>query len=235
MIDCHCHFDMMDNPEEYIARMDHFGHTIIGVTNRPCFFKEGSRYIKPYKRIRLALGLHPLQLEHSNSDLIEFEEQVDRTSYIGEVGLDFSSEGKKTKDKQIECFEEILRILAGKNKVLSIHSRQAESTILNLLDMFYQENVIFHWYTGSVDLIPEIVKHGYYFSVNEAMLYTSHGRELIYQMPRDRVLTESDAPYNERCDIQKSVVELSKLWNISYNDAYQSINNNFRALLKKLE
>ena len=176
-----------------------------------------------------------MQLEHSNSDLIEFEEQVDRTSYIGEVGLDFSSEGKKTKDKQIECFEEILRILAGKNKVLSIHSRQAESTILNLLDMFYQENVIFHWYTGSVDLIPEIVKHGYYFSVNEAMLYTSHGRELIYQMPRDRVLTESDAPYNERCDIQKSVVELSKLWNISYNDAYQSINNNFRALLKKLE
>lgn len=234
MIDCHCHFDMMDNPEEYIARMDRQGHTIIGMTNRPCFFREGIRHIKPYKRIRLALGLHPLQLEHKDEDLMEFEKMVEQTSYIGEIGLDFSSEGKLTTDRQIDCFEEILRILSGKNKILSVHSRQAERTVLNLLDLFYQENVIFHWYTGANDLIPEIVEHGFYFSVNEAMLSTLHGRELVSQMPYDRVLTESDAPYNTKVDIGKVVVGLAKMWNMSRHDAYLVIDSNFKTLLKGL-
>ena len=45
MIDCHCHFDMMDNPEGVIAQMDRLGHTVIGMTNRPCYFKEGIRKI----------------------------------------------------------------------------------------------------------------------------------------------------------------------------------------------
>ncbi len=234
MIDCHCHFDMMENPEEYIARMDRLGHSVIGMTNRPCYFKEGSKHIKPYKRIRLALGLHPLQLEDVAGDLMEFEDLVGQTSYIGEVGLDFSTEGKKTKDKQIGCFEEILGILSGKSKILSVHSRQAERTVLDLLDLFYQENVIFHWYTGSKDLIPEIVEHGYYFSVNEAMLSSSHGRELILNMPKDRVLTESDAPYNSKADIQKTIDGLAGIWKMSCSDVGKVIDNNFSLLLKGL-
>ena len=234
MIDCHCHFDMMDNPEEYIARMDRHGHTIIGMTNRPCFFREGIRHVKPYNRIRLALGLHPLHLEHKDGDLMEFEELVGQTSYIGEIGLDFSSDGKLTKDRQTDCLEEILRILSGKNKILSVHSRQAERTVLNLLDLFYQENVIFHWYTGSCNLIPEIVEHGYYFSVNEAMLSSLHGRKLVSQMPYNRVLTETDAPYNTRSDIDKTVDGLAKMWNMSRHNASLVIDSNFKTLLKGL-
>lgn len=234
MIDSHCHFDMMENPEEYIARMDRLGHTVIGMTNRPCFFKEGSKHIKPYKRIRLALGLHPLQLDHIDGDLIEFEEQADRTSYIGEVGLDFSSEGKRTKDKQVACFEEILGILSCRRKILSVHSRQSERTVLDLLDLFYQENVIFHWYSGSQELIPEIVEHGYYFSVNEAMFCSSHGRELIQRMPKDRVLTESDAPYNSRADIKNAIDALAEMWKMSSNDVGKVIEDNFSMLLKRI-
>ena len=174
------------------------------------------------------------KLEDVAGDLMEFEDLVGQTSYIGEVGLDFSTEGKKTKDKQIGCFEEILGILSGKSKILSVHSRQAERTVLDLLDLFYQENVIFHWYTGSKDLIPEIVEHGYYFSVNEAMLSSSHGRELILNMPKDRVLTESDAPYNSKADIQKTIDGLAGIWKMSCSDVGKVIDNNFSLLLKGL-
>lgn len=214
--------------------MDRLGHTVIGMTNRPCFFREGIKHVKPYKKIRLALGLHPLQLDKLDSDLNEFNELIDQTSYIGEIGLDFSLEGRKTRDKQVGCFEEILCMLSERNKILSIHTRQAERTALDLLDLFYQENVIFHWYSGSSELIPEIVEHGYYFSINEAMLSSNKGRELIRQMPSHRVLTESDAPYNKKSDINKAIAGLANIWNTSNQEACLIIERNFRTLLNRL-
>ena len=234
MIDCNCHFDMMDNPEGVIAQMDRLGHTVIGMTNRPCYFKEGIKHVKSLKKIRLALGLHPLYLDFLDRDLKEFSDLVDQTSYIGEIGLDFSLEGKKTKEKQIGCLEEILSMLSDKNKILSIHTRQAERTAMDLLDLFYQENVIFHWYSGSSELIPEIVEHGYYFSINEAMLCSNKGCELIRQMPRHRVLTESDAPYNKKSDINKAIAGLAKIWNMSNQEVCLIIERNFMTLLKGL-
>ena len=234
MIDCHCHFDMMDSPEDFINRMEKEGHTIIGMTNRPCYFKQGIGHINPRGRIRLALGLHPLELRHAVDDLKEFAEYVDMTSYVGEIGLDFSPEGRETAGLQIACFEEILRILSDKSKILSVHTRQAERDALNLLDSFYQENVVFHWYSGSCELIPEIVEHGYYFSINESMVCSSHGRELISKIPMDRVLTESDAPYNKKADIRKAVDGLAEMWCMNSYDAELVIESNFRTLVKGL-
>ena len=234
MIDSHCHFDMMDSPDRFITQMEKMGHTVIGMTNRPCFFKQGIGHINPKGKIRLALGLHPLQLDNAEKDLADFTKYVDSTSYIGEIGLDFSTEGRCTMDLQIACFEELLRVLSGKSKILSVHSRQAEREVLDILDLFYQKNVIFHWYTGSSNLIPEIVEHGYYFSVNEAMLYSAHGREIIAKIPVDRVLTESDAPYNNRSDIKKAVEGLAKMWRMNSTEVFQTIENNFRTFLKGL-
>ena len=234
MLDCHCHFDMMDSPEDFILHMERQGNIVIGMTNRPCYFKQGLSQIKPYGRIRLALGLHPLQLEQVEQDLEDFGKYLDLTSYIGEIGLDMSVEGKNTFDIQVFCFEEILRLLAGKNKILSVHSRLAERTVLDELELFYQKNVIFHWFTGNSNLIPEIVENGYYFSINEAMLYSSHGRNLISKMPRDRVLTESDAPYNKRSDIFKTLEGLAGCWNLNNHEAEMVVTNNFKRLLQTI-
>ena len=234
MIDCHCHFDMMDSPERYLAKMERLGHTIIGMTNRPCFFIQGLHHINPRSNIRLALGLHPLQLDHFEEDIVDFKEYIDKTTYIGEIGLDCTTEGRSTFDRQIDCLEEILRSMVDKNKILSVHSRQAENEVLNLLDLFFQKNVIFHWYSGDAKLIPEIVEHGYYFSVNEAMLYSPHGRELISHMPKERVLTESDAPFNSRADIRKAIEGLAGIWRVDARYAERLIEENFKTLLRGL-
>lgn len=234
MIDCHCHFDMMSSPEQYIAQMSRNGNTIIGMTNRPCHFRQGLPFIKKNSKIRLALGLHPLEAGHYQNDIKEFEELIDKTSYIGEIGLDFSDKGRNSADKQISCFEEILRLLAGKKKILSVHARQAEDTVLEMLELFYQENVIFHWYSGNESLIPNILQLGYYFSINEAMTLSSYGRGLISAIPKDRVLTESDAPYNKRSDINQVILYLSRLWNMTCEEVNGVVECNFRNLLKNL-
>lgn len=227
MIDTHCHFDMMPHPESYIRQREKVGDIVIGMTNRPRHFQMGQPHMKGFKHIRLALGLHPLLASESRHEVSLFKRLVDQTSYIGEIGLDFSKEGYATKEEQVTVLRELLSAINGKKKIVSVHSCKAEKELLALLSEYEIENVVFHWYSGSVDLIPAILGRGYYFSVNEAMCLSKNGRAIIEKIPRERVLTETDAPYNERTDIREVLKQL--------NMTEQEVYNNFIHLLDGLK
>lgn len=226
MIDTHCHFDMMPKPETYIRQRELAGDIVIGMTNLPSHFQMGQPHLRGYKHIRLALGLHPLLAAESKSEVTLFKRLVNQTSYIGEIGLDFSKEGLATKDEQVAVLRELLSAIRGKKKIVSVHSRKAEKELLALLSEYEIENVVFHWYSGSVDLIPDILAQGYYFSVNEAMCLSKNGRAIIEKIPRERLLTETDAPYNEKTDINAVLSYL----NLTEQDVYC----NFKVLLNGL-
>ena len=227
IIDTHCHFDMMPNPEVYISAREKAGDIVIGMTNLPSHFKMGQPHLVGYKHIRLALGLHPLLASENSKELPLFKQLVDQTSYIGEVGLDFSREGIATKSEQISVLREVLATLKGKKKIVSVHSRKAEKELLDLLYEYEINNVIFHWYSGPVELVPRILAQGYYFSVNEAMCRSKNGQSIINSIPIDRLLTETDAPYNEKTDIR----EVLNLLNMTEQEVY----NNFKGLLTSLK
>jgi len=56
------------------------------------------------------------------------------------------------------------------------------------------------------------------------MCLSQKGRKIIDSIPRDRILTETDAPYNEKSDIKAALSYL----NLTEIEVY----NNFRMLLK---
>ena len=209
IIDTHCHFDMMPNPEEYISAKEKAGDIVIGMTNLPSHFKMGQSHLIGYKHIRLALGLHPLLAAENRKELTLFKRLVDQTSYIGEIGLDFSREGIATKNEQISVLREVLATIKGKKKIVSVHSRNAEKELLDMLCEFEIKNVIFHWYSGPVDLIPSIIERGFYFSINESMCRSKNGQSIIGKIPREKILTETDAPYNNRTNIRMVLNQLN--------------------------
>lgn len=212
MIDTHCHFDMMPNPEAYISQKEKAGDIVIGMTNLPSHFRIGWPHVRSCKRVRLSLGIHPLLAEDGKKEIDLFKKMIDQTSYVGEIGLDFSKEGISSKDAQITVLGEVLTTLKSRKKIVSVHSKRAEKELLELLCEYDIKNVIFHWYSGAVDLIPFILDRGYYFSINEAMCLSENGKAIIERIPRDRILTETDAPYNKRCDIKRvlSYVSISE-------------------------
>ena len=226
MIDTHCHFDMMPNPEAYVRQKENAGDIVIGMTNLPSHFQIGQPFVMHYKHIRLGLGFHPLLAAENKKELTLFKRLIDETSYIGEIGLDFSKEGYASKEEQIIVLKEILTILRGKKKIVSVHSRRAEKELLRLLIEYNIENVIFHWYSGSVSLIPAILERGYYFSVNEAMCSSSNGMAIIKKIPHELILTETDAPYNNKNNIKNLLGYLG----MSEQDIY----NNFNRLLNTI-
>lgn len=227
IIDTHCHFDMMPHPEAYISAKEKAGDIVIGMTNLPSHFKMGFPHVKRYKHIRLALGLHPLLASENKNELPLFNCLLGQTSYIGEIGLDFSKEGLSTKDDQVFVLRKLLEKIKGKKKIISVHSRKAENELFDLLCEYNIQNVIFHWYTGPIDLIPSIISKGYYFSINEAMTISNKGRAIIKVIPRNRILTESDAPFNNKTDIKEAQINM----HITENE----VKNNFMELLSRIK
>lgn len=227
IIDTHCHFDMMESPEDYINSAENRGNIIIGMTNLPSHYRIGRNHINGYKNIRLALGLHPQLASETKNELILFDRLIDTTSYIGEIGLDFSSTYISSKGIQIECLQHILsEIEKNNNKIVSVHSQKAERQLLELLRKYHINNVIFHWYSGPVTLIKEIISYGYYFSINETMTRSENGKKIIDEIPKERILTESDAPYNRRGNIEAVLQYL----NMKESEIY----SNFKSLITKI-
>ena len=201
LIDAHCHIDMLANPETYLQKQERDGNITIGMTNLPSHFEMGYPYFRNLKRSRLALGYHPLMVAVNPNELRCFKKYLPYTSYIGEIGLDFSREGIGCKEMQMEMLRKILESISGERKIVSVHSRRAEKELYGLLREYDIKNVIFHWYGGPLGLISEIESAGYYFSINEAMTCSQNGCAIIEKMSRSRILTETDAPYNEKNDI----------------------------------
>ena len=108
MIDTHCHTDLYKNPIKILQECEKAGITVLSMTNLPSHFEMGYQHVLPFKRIRLALGMHPLHAEQHDKEFSLFLKNLSKTSYIGEVGLDFSREGYTTKEIQVNSFERIL-------------------------------------------------------------------------------------------------------------------------------
>ena len=199
IIDTHCHIDLYKNPIEVLDDCEDKGVIVISMTNVPSYFELGLKYFKNKGKVRQALGFHPLFIsnEDNTNELLKFQFLINQTSYIGEIGLDFSKEGIQTKNKQIQVFQDVLSIIRDckKQKLLSLHSRGAEQEVLNNLLIYKIKFAIFHWYSGKIELIKSIVDAGYYFSINTAMIKSKRGNEIINRIPLNRVLVESDGPF----------------------------------------
>lgn len=97
------------------------------------------------------------------------------------------------------------------------------------------ENAIFHWYSGSLNVLRNIANSGFFFSINSAMIQSDNGRKIIAEIPKELILTETDFPYIENDDITSIYVWLSKLWNTTTKDVELTIDANFQRLIRRIK
>jgi len=109
--------DLYPNPNSVIKESERNGIITIGMTNLPSHFIVGYPHTRNLKKVRLALGLHPLMASSHNKEFPFFMKYIDMTSYIGEVGLDFSKDGISTKDIQINSFTKVLKAVTNKKNI----------------------------------------------------------------------------------------------------------------------
>ncbi len=243
MLDAHCHLDLYPDPSRTAAGAEKAGVFTVFVTNLPSAFDAAYPHTKHFKKVRIAVGLHPLSAnQHTQRELARFKELVRKTSFIGEVGLDFSREGLTTRDKQLRSFKFVLESLENQAKFVTIHSRQAESAVLDVLEERYPYPVVFHWYSGSLSNLERAIGNGHFFSINPAMIRSDKGTKIIARIPKERMLTESDGPFVtmgsrnvEPSDIGLVEEALGKTWKVDAMRARNIVARNFQTLLRPLQ
>ena len=196
MHDTHCHLDLYPDPYQVALTTEKAEVTTVAVTNLPSAYFAAKLHMRRFRSLRLAVGLHPLLAnEHSSQEKQLFRDALRETRYVGEVGLDFSKHGIETKEKQLESFQFVLAQLQNAKRFVTLHSRRAESTVLELLTEYQISPVVFHWYSGSVKIADAAVAAGHYFSVNTSMIQSKNGQKIIKRIPKKRLLTETDGPF----------------------------------------
>ncbi|MCM1083503.1 MAG: TatD family hydrolase [Clostridium sp.] len=207
-MDAHMHFDLYDDRNEILRYVEQKKSYTIAVTNLPQLFEKYKHQYVENKYFQLALGFHPeLVHQYSNQQML-FKELINETRFIGEIGLDFAKKSKEDVTSQTEVFEKILEWCSGKNKILTIHSRSASNRVVDMLDGF-DGSVILHWYSGGITDLRRAIVQGCYFSINHQMLQSINGRNIVRNIPVDRLLVESDAPFTKG---------LSEKYTINFND-----------------
>ncbi len=238
MIDTHCHVDAYPNPYDMVLAVERARILTIAVTNLPSAFERAYPHVQGFRSVRLAVGLHPLVAAAHAVERQKFARCLEQTSYVGEVGLDFSVDGRSSRDVQIESFRFVLELVRERPKFVSIHSRRAESAVLDLLDEVGVRPVVFHWYSGPLGQLDRLLAQGHFCSINPAMTRSRSGKAIIERLPIDRVLTETDGPFVKVAgrpaqprDVSLVEAFLSQLWERDCDDVQLQVKRNLRAAI----
>jgi TatD DNase family protein len=237
-VDAHCHIDLYKHPQHIIGQAENEHIYTIAVTNAPSVFAHTVSLVAQSKYVRAAIGLHP-ELVHSHKHEIEaLRVHLSQTRYVGEIGLDYSTTDEEIKSAQRQILGTIANwVNEYGDKVLTVHSRRATRDVISILSGI-NARVILHWFSGTKKDLDRAISSGFFFSVNSAMLHSEAGRALVLQMPRERVLTETDGPFVQDgagpatpTTVKASVRGLAELWELSAGDVQAAILDNFRFLL----
>ena len=211
--DNHTHMEIADGDEPltYLEHLDlaqqagMLGVVQVGVT------LESSRWSAQVaaadSRVLAAVALHPneaplyetrTKLDTAIAGIAELAAQP-RVRAIGETGLDFfRTEGDGSLELQQYSFEEHIRIAKENNIALMIHDREAHAQVVETLKRVgAPERVVFHCYSGDVDLAEICNANGWYmsFAGNITIKRNQHLRDSLLLARPELVMVETDAPF----------------------------------------
>jgi TatD DNase family protein len=199
MIDTHAHLDALDDdPAAVVARAREAGVTRVLTVGTDV---EGSRraleLADAEDGVYAVIGIHPHAAnDATDADVAEIRTLLAHTKAVavGETGLDWYR-NYAPRDKQLWLFDALLAVAAETGKPAVIHTRAADDDTVAALDTF-EGTVVLHCFS-SPHLLPAALERGWYvsFAGNATFPKAVDLRLSATQVPADRILAETDAPY----------------------------------------
>ena len=147
-----------------------------------------------YDRIYAAVGIHPQY--DGDISAIEGLLSEDKVVAVGEIGLDYRNADAAEKDRQRELFTAQLELSKKYTLPVIIHCVDAWGDMLGILKSIPVHGVL-HGFTGSAETARELVDMGLYIGFGGRATYPGAKRAVraLADVPDDRILFETDAPY----------------------------------------
>jgi len=205
MVDTHCHLyteGLLEQADQIIARakdkgISRFYFPAIDSSTHENMIGLESSY--PGECFAM-MGLHPCSVNQVYRDeLAVVKEWLDKRQFvaIGEIGLDYywSTEFKA---QQQEAFRIQIDWALKLGLPIAIHTRNAMEDTISIVEEYVGQGLkgIFHCFSGNAAEAGRILKTGFYFGIGGVLTYKNSGlAEAIADVPIERIVLETDAPY----------------------------------------
>ena len=148
------------------------------------------------------MGLHPCSVkENYKEELQQIRQTLDanlnKIIAVGEIGIDLYWD-KSTLPIQIEAFKIQIEWAFELHLPIVIHARESFDEIFEVLEEYRNRGLrgVFHCFTGNLAQGQWIADFGFYMGIGGVITYKkSDLKDFVSQLPADRLLLETDAPY----------------------------------------
>ena len=203
LVDSHCHLDFADFAAERDAVIDRARAAGVGTMVTICTRLDefpGVRAIaETYADIWCSVGAHPH--EAADHAAIIADELVTLAAHprvvgIGESGLDFHYD-HSPRDVQERVFRAHIAASRASGLPLIVHAREADAEIAGLLREEGASSGVLHCFSSGRGLAEAALDLGFYISISGIVTFRNAEdlRAIVRDVPLDRLLVETDAPY----------------------------------------
>ncbi|MBF0122069.1 MAG: TatD family hydrolase [Candidatus Omnitrophica bacterium] len=243
IIDTHTHLDEILDVPSLLASCASLGvgELIVAGTDlksnqRHCDIRK--QHVLASPRIHLALGLHPgniVALADTEDCLCFIREHIHEAIAVGEMGLDYHykwvKEDEDKKCAQKDVFARQLAMAKEFDRPAIIHSRGAYRDALTMAKASGVKKANFHWYTGPIDVLKDILDAGFFVCVSPSLEYSPEARAVAEFTPFDRILVETDTPVRgwKPMDVWRTLKLLSALKGVAEEELLVVVNRNAQA------
>lgn len=252
LIDTHAHLDFPhfdDDRERVIERATTAGvRAIVDIGTDLASSQAAVALAEAYPQIYAAVGVHPHDAKTLTKETLEEMRALashPKVVAIGEIGLDFYRD-LSPRDKQRQAFQQQLALASEAGKPVIIHDRDAHSEVMAILRRWieggYQPAGVLHCFSGDLAMAQEAIELGFYVSIAGPVTFKNARRlrELVRQLPLEKLLVETDCPYltphphrgkrNEPAYVKLVAQEIARIKRLSLEEVARIISDNAQAL-----
>ncbi|MBX9823327.1 TatD family hydrolase [Afipia birgiae] len=255
LVDSHCHLDFPDfanDLDAIVARAEAAGvGRIVTISTRVRRIESLLAITARFPNVYCSVGTHPHNADEE--DGITSDELIALTKHpkvvaLGEAGLDnFYKDGSP--EAQERGFRAHIAAARATGLPLVIHTREADEACGRILEDEIAKGpfkAVLHCYTGGRDLAMKAVALGLSVSFTGILTFKNSQaiRDIAAELPADRIMVETDAPYlapgkfrgkrNEPSFVVETARVLAETRGVSLDEIAQQTTENFFRLFDKV-
>ncbi|MDZ7824407.1 MAG: TatD family hydrolase [Ahrensia sp.] len=255
LVDSHCHLDFPDFGSELdavVARARSAGLVrMITICTRVAKFTQVLAVAKAYDDIYCSVGTHPHnaheELDVTTQQLVALT-QNPKVVAIGEAGLDYFYQ-KDHAEAQAQSLRIHIAAARQTGLPLVVHSRDADDDMRAILREETEQGAfpfVLHCFSSGRELAQTGIELGGYVSLSGIASFKGSGaiRDIASELPLDRLLVETDAPYlappphrgkrNEPAFVAQTAIIMADHLGMNADDFAAQTTQNFYRLFSKV-
>lgn len=255
LVDSHCHLDFPQLAEDeagIVARaLDSGVARMVTISTRLSTFDTVLAIASRHEAVFVATGVHPHQAGEegpTSPEPLIANARHPKVVAIGEAGLDYFYD-KSPRDAQAAGFRHHIAAAQETALPLIVHTRDAEEDTIAILKggkNRHDYSCVIHCYSSSRWLGEQAVEMGFYLGLGGILTFkrSDELRDIVKDIPKDRVLLETDSPYlapvpkrgktNEPAFVAHVAKTLAELWQCDTAEVERQTSENFFSLFAKV-